>query len=82
MKHEVKIVRAKREHVEIAATLFDAYRQFYGQSPDVEGAREFLSERFQQDQSVIFLALKDEMGEWVPNSRWTQTQILEQLEQL
>ena len=62
MKHEVKIVRAKREHVEIAATLFDAYRQFYGQSPDVEDAREFLSERFQQDQSVIFLALKDGNG--------------------
>jgi GNAT superfamily N-acetyltransferase len=44
------------------APMFDAYRQFYGQFPDLDGAREFLSERLEQEQSVIFLALKDRNG--------------------
>ena len=39
------------------APLFDAYRQFYGQSPDLNLAREFIRERLEQNQSVIFLAL-------------------------
>jgi GNAT superfamily N-acetyltransferase len=38
------------------APLFDAYRQFYGKPTDTEAARLFLSERFRNDQSVIFLA--------------------------
>jgi GNAT superfamily N-acetyltransferase len=36
--------------------MFDAYRQFYKQSPDLELARSFLRERFELDQSIIFLA--------------------------
>ena len=36
--------------------LFDAYRQFYGRPPDLTLARTFLLERFQQDQSVLFIA--------------------------
>ena len=36
--------------------LFDAYRQFYGQPPDTALARAFLLERFQHNQSVIFIA--------------------------
>lgn len=62
MRNEVRIIQTKLEHIEIAAPLFDAYRQFYGQSPDVEGAREFVSERLRQGQSVIFLALQDGNG--------------------
>lgn len=62
MSHDAIIIRATVDHIETAVTLFDAYRQFYGQSPNVEEAREFLSERLRQDQSVIFLALKDGIG--------------------
>ncbi len=39
--------------------LFDAYRQFYGRTPDLQGARSFLLERFAHQQSVIFVALSD-----------------------
>ena len=36
--------------------LFDAYRQFYRAASDPELARRFLLERFQNQQSIIFLA--------------------------
>ncbi len=36
--------------------LFDSYRQFYGQDSDVAAARRFLSDRFEHQQSVIFIA--------------------------
>lgn len=39
--------------------LFDGYRQFYGQSSDVVGAREFLQARFEHGQSVVLLAESD-----------------------
>ena len=39
--------------------LFDGYRQFYQQPSDADAARRFLAERFDHQQSIIFLALKD-----------------------
>lgn len=39
--------------------LFDAYRQFYRQPSDPEGARRFLLDRFEHNQSIIFLAERD-----------------------
>lgn len=41
------------------AMLFDCYRQFYGQDSDVEGARTFLRERLEREDSVIFVADRD-----------------------
>ncbi len=49
--------RAALADLDLVAPLFDAYRQFYGQTPDLALAREFLRERLERDQSVIFLAL-------------------------
>ena len=40
-------------------TLFDAYRQFYRQPSDPQRARRFLLERFEHNQSVIFMAFED-----------------------
>lgn len=37
--------------------LFDAYRQFYRQPSDLQGAREFLRLRMEAKQSVIFVAM-------------------------
>lgn len=42
------------------AVLFDAYRQFYGRSPDLAGARAFLLERFNHGESVLFIAHQGE----------------------
>ena len=38
------------------AALFDAYRQFYRQAPDLPGARAFLAARIVQQQSVLLIA--------------------------
>ena len=52
----VEIARAGLEHVDMIAPLFDGYRQFYGQEPDLPGANRFLGERLANQQSVVFLA--------------------------
>lgn len=44
--------------IELLVPLFDAYRVFYGKSSDTLAARTFLLERFQHNQSVLFLALQ------------------------
>ena len=44
--------------IEALVALFDAYRVFYGKPSDPALARGFLLERFQHNQSVIFLALQ------------------------
>jgi ribosomal protein S18 acetylase RimI-like enzyme len=46
---------------DLAATaeLFDAYRQFYEQAPDLQLATDFIRNRIQNDESVIILALDE-----------------------
>ncbi len=36
--------------------LFDGYRQFYQQAPDVKGAYQFLKQRMDADESMVFVA--------------------------
>ena len=63
----IKIIQAQREHVSLVAPLFDAYRQFYKQQTDIEGAKAFLTQRLQEGSSVIFLALAEgDEGKQVP----------------
>ena len=56
---DVTIVRATGEQVDLVAPLFDQYRQFYEQPPDLPGATAFLRERLDRQESVIFLAMAD-----------------------
>lgn len=49
--------RAGIGDLDLVAPLFDAYRQFYRQKPDPELARTFLSDRFRNRESIVFLAL-------------------------
>lgn len=55
-----KVIRATLAHLELVAPLFDAYRQFYKQTSDLPGAREFLREKLERDEAVIFLAMDGE----------------------
>ncbi len=55
----VTIGRASIEDLDRVIPLFDAYRQFYGQPSDVAGARRFLAERLEHDQSVLLIAADD-----------------------
>ena len=56
----VQVTRATVDDIETVAPLFDAYRQFYQQPGDLDGARAFLAERLARGESVIFLALLDD----------------------
>jgi len=52
----VAIRRAGKADVGAVAPLFDAYRQFYDQPPDLRASTRFLSDRLQRDESVVFVA--------------------------
>lgn len=53
------IVTATLANLDQLAPLFDSYRQFYQQPPDLAGALTFLAERLAHQESVVFLALNE-----------------------
>jgi ribosomal protein S18 acetylase RimI-like enzyme len=58
----MEIVRAANEHLDLVAPLFDHYRQFYRQVPDLAAARKYIAQRLHNKDAVIFLALKQSGG--------------------
>jgi ribosomal protein S18 acetylase RimI-like enzyme len=46
--------------IEQVVPLFDAYRQFYDQRTDLEGARKFLADRLTNNESTILVASEGE----------------------
>ncbi|MBU7594625.1 GNAT family N-acetyltransferase [Metabacillus halosaccharovorans] len=52
----MNILKATISDLDDVAVLFNNYRIFYGQSSDLEGAKAFLMERMEQNESTIFLA--------------------------
>jgi ribosomal protein S18 acetylase RimI-like enzyme len=52
----ISVRRAGADDLDALASLFDAYRQFYSQPPDLVRARKFLAERIGHDESVLLLA--------------------------
>jgi len=55
----MKIIPANMAHIELITPLFDAYRQFYKQKSDIEGARAFISNNLTNQHASIFLALNE-----------------------
>ncbi|WP_232012683.1 GNAT family N-acetyltransferase [Vibrio aphrogenes] len=53
----LKIEKVNKSYLEVVAQLFDSYRQFYGQEPNLAGSRAFIEDRLNCSDSVIFLAL-------------------------
>lgn len=47
---------ARAGDLDAVARLFDLYRQFYRQKPDLKLAKRYLRERFRRKQSVIYVA--------------------------
>lgn len=47
--------------LELIVPLFDQYRVFYGQASDLNGAKAFLEARFQNKESIIFVAFKGDI---------------------
>ena len=60
MTDDLRLISVTTEKVDLVAPLFDAYRQFYGQTTDLEGARQFLFERLQRGESVVFAVIEGE----------------------
>lgn len=53
--------RATPDDLQQLAVLFDEYRQFYGASSQLELSYDFLKQRFENQESVIFIHVKDEV---------------------
>lgn len=52
----VEVRQATVEDLDILVPLFDGYRQFYRYPSDPDRARRFLLDRFEHNQSIIFVA--------------------------
>lgn len=59
---EIHIQRAKLQDYKLVADLFNKYRIFYGQKPDLLLAEQFIKERLEKQESVIFLAGREKNG--------------------
>ena len=53
--------RATPEDLNQLAVLFDEYRQFYGASSNLKQSYNFLKQRFENKESVIFIHVKDDV---------------------
>lgn len=53
--------KASTEDLHQLSTLFDEYRQFYGASSNIKQSYDFLKQRFENQQSVIFIHVKDDV---------------------
>jgi ribosomal protein S18 acetylase RimI-like enzyme len=53
--------RATQDDLAQLAVLFDEYRQFYGASSQIQLSYDFLKQRFENQESVIFIHIKDDV---------------------
>jgi ribosomal protein S18 acetylase RimI-like enzyme len=58
----LQALRADLSHLDKIASLFEAYRGFYGQPSNLTQSRNFIAERIARDESAIFL-VEDGTGE-------------------
>ena len=59
-QRDIAVRQATILDLDLLVPLFDAYRQFYRKPSDPDLARRFLLDRFQHNQSTIFLALRQD----------------------
>ncbi|MBD2448927.1 GNAT family N-acetyltransferase [Nostoc sp. FACHB-152] len=52
----MEVFLANSHHLESLSLVFDQYRIFYNQASNIEAAKEFLKERFKNNDSVVFAA--------------------------
>lgn len=58
----IEIREATIQDIDSLAPLFDAYRVFYEQPSDMNGAKQFLQERIKNQESYILLAKENSKG--------------------
>jgi ribosomal protein S18 acetylase RimI-like enzyme len=62
----MEIKRITTSDYQLVSSLFNSYRIFYKQAPDMALAESFIKTRLQNNESVIFVALADLDGALVP----------------
>ena len=55
----MQIIKIDKTQGALVYDLFNKYRVFYKQLPDIEVAKKFIQERLDNNESVIFVALDD-----------------------
>ncbi len=60
----IDILRATPEHATKISEVFDLYRQYYGETSDIEASESFLRDRMKASEAVIFYA-EDPFGKAV-----------------
>ncbi len=55
----IEIRKATLKDIDQLSELFNLYRMFYRQTPNVPACRHFLQERLKNNESVIFIAIKE-----------------------
>lgn len=54
------IITAHLQHLDELTLLFDAYRQFYDKPSDIDAAKSFLTDRMENQESVIYCSVNEE----------------------
>ena len=55
----IEIVKIDKTQPHLVYELFNQYRIFYKQPPDIESAKKFIDARLKNNESIIFVALDD-----------------------
>lgn len=63
---KIKIKRIGQDEIDLVVDLFNKYRIFYKQPSNLVLAEEFLKERISKNESVIFLAYREEDNAIIP----------------
>ena len=58
----INIIRVRQYNLELVLPLFNDYRIFYKQKPNLPAAKKFLTERLEQKETTIFLAINENKG--------------------
>ncbi|MCP4786949.1 MAG: GNAT family N-acetyltransferase [Fuerstiella sp.] len=61
MPADHEIIHATVDDIEAVAPIFDQYRVWYRMKSDLAGSRHFLTQRLQNNESVVFIAVVDNM---------------------
>jgi ribosomal protein S18 acetylase RimI-like enzyme len=59
-RDDMQVIRTQVADAMRVAPLFAAYREFYGETYDVEASAAFLESRLARDESIVLLALADD----------------------
>ena len=57
---DLKIIRAKKNHIESVSILFNLYRQFYKYEKNLNDSQKYIYQRIINNESIIFICTKND----------------------